>query len=156
MKWSCSVVSDSLHPMDCSAPGFPVLHHLLTFAQTRPLSRWCYLIISSSVIPFSSCPQSFPESRFFQWIGSSHQVAKIVKLQLQHQSSEYSGLISFTMDWLDLLAVQKTLKSLLQYYSSKASILWCSAFFMVQLSHDSLQTWLLEKPRLELTIERSY
>ena len=64
-----------------------------------------------------------------------------MELQLQHQpSSEYSGLISFRMDWLDLLAVQKTLESLLQYHSSKASILWCSAFFMVQLSHPHMGT----------------
>ena len=55
-------------------------------------------------------------------------------------SSEYSGLISFRMDWLDLLAVQETLKSLLQHHSSKASILWCSAFFMVQLSHPHMPT----------------
>ena len=58
-------------------------------------------------------------------------------------SNEYSGLISFRMDWIDLCAVQRTLKSLLQYHSSKAWILWCSAFFIVQLSHP---TWLLEKP----------
>ena len=55
-------------------------------------------------------------------------------------SNEYSGLISFRMDWLDLLAVQKTLKSLLQYHSSKASVFWCSAFFMVQLSHQYMTT----------------
>ena len=55
-------------------------------------------------------------------------------------SNEYLGLISFRMDWLDLLAVQGTLKSLLQYYSSKASILWCSAFFIVQLSHSYMMT----------------
>ena len=63
-------------------------------------------------------------------------MAKVLELQLQHQSrNEYSGLISFRMDWLDLLAVQGTLRSLLQDHSSKASIFWCSAFFMVQLSH---------------------
>ena len=55
-------------------------------------------------------------------------------------SNEYSGLIFFKMDWLDLLAVQRTLKSFLQYHSSKASIIWCSAFFMVQLSHQYLTT----------------
>ena len=55
-------------------------------------------------------------------------------------SSEYSGLISFRMDWLDLLAVQGTLKSLLQHHNSKASVLWCSAFFMVQLSHPYMTT----------------
>ena len=65
-----------------------------------------------------------------------HQVAKVVELQLQHQSSkEYSGLISFKIDWFDLLAVQGTLKSLLQHHNLKASILWLSAFYMVQLAH---------------------
>ena len=64
-----------------------------------------------------------------------------MEFQLQHQSfNEYSGLISFRMDWLDLLAVQWTLKSLLQHYSSKASILWHSAFFIVQLSHPYMTT----------------
>ena len=64
-----------------------------------------------------------------------------MEFQLQHQfSSEYSGLISFRMDWLDLLALQGTLKSLLQHHSSKASILWCSAFFIVQLSHPYMTT----------------
>ena len=68
-----------------------------------------------------------------------HQVAKILELQLQHQSSS-SGLISFRIDWIDLLAVQGTLKSLLQHHSSKASVLQCSAFFMVQLSHPYMTT----------------
>ena len=89
--------------------------------------------------PLSSpSPPTFNLSQrqgIFQCVSSSHQVAKILQLQLQHQSSsEYSGLISFRTDWLDLLAVQGTLKSLLQNHSSKASILWRSAFFMVQLS----------------------
>ena len=65
-------------------------------------------------------------------------------------SNNYSGLISFRMDWLDLLAVQGTLKSLLQHYSSKASILWHSAFFTVQLSHPHIHIWPLEKPQLWL------
>ena len=70
-----------------------------------------------------------------------HQVAKILKLQLQHQSSnEYSGLISFRIDWFDLLVIQGTLKSLLQHHSSKASILRCSAFFTLQLSHPYMTT----------------
>ena len=70
-----------------------------------------------------------------------YQVAKVLELQLQHQSSnEYSGLISFRIDWFDLLVVQGTLKSLLQHHSSKASILWHSAFFMVQLSHPYMTT----------------
>ena len=72
----------------------------------------------------------------FQWVSSSYQVAKVLEFQLQHSpSNEHSGLISFRMDWLDLLAVQGTLKRLLQHHSSKASILQCSVFFMGQLSH---------------------
>ena len=70
-----------------------------------------------------------------------HQVAKVLEYQLQNQSyHEHPGLISFRMDWLDLLAVQGTLKSLLQHHSSKASILWCSAFFVVQLLHPYMTT----------------
>ena len=72
---------------------------------------------------------------------SSNQVAKVLEFQLQHRSfNEHLGLISFRMDWLDLLAVQGTLKSLLQHHSSKASILWCSAFFIVQLSPPYMAT----------------
>ena len=71
-----------------------------------------------------------------------HQMAKVLEVQLQHQhpSSEFSGPISFKIDWLDLLAVQGTLKSLLQHHSSKASILLCSTFFMVQLSQPYMTT----------------
>ena len=77
----------------------------------------------------------------FQWLSSSHQVAKVLELQLQHQpSNEYSGLISFKIGWFDLLAVQRTLKSLLQYHSLKALVLWHSAFFMVHLSHPYMTT----------------
>ena len=76
----------------------------------------------------------------FQWISSLHQVVKVLVLQLQHQSFQYSGMISFRIDWFDCLAVQGTLKSLLQHHSSKASILWWSAFFMVQLSHPYMIT----------------
>ena len=98
------------------------------------LSWWCHPIILSSVIPFSSCLQSFPTKGSFlmshirqpKYWGFTFSISP---------SNEYSGLISFRMDWLDLLAVQRILKSLLQYHSLKASILWCSAFFMVQLSH---------------------
>ena len=78
------------------------------------------------VVPFSSHLQYFLAS------GSSHQVAKVLEFSFSlSPSKEYSGLISFRMDWLDLLAVQETLKSLLQHHSSKASILWCSAFFIL-------------------------
>ena len=76
------------------------------------------------------------EQGLFQGVSSSHQGAKVLEFQLQPQSSnEYSELNSFRINWFDLLAVQGVLKSLLQHHSSKTSILWCSAFFMVQLSH---------------------
>ena len=76
----------------------------------------------------------------FHTFNSSHEVAKVLEFQLQHQSFQTPGLISFRMDWLDLLAVQGTLKSLLQHHSSKASILRCSALFIVQLSHPYMTT----------------
>ena len=86
--------------------------------------------------PLSSCLQSFPASGLFQWVSSLHQVSKILDVQFQHQSFQWIFRTdSFRMDWLDLLAVQGTLKSLLQHHSSKAIILWHSAFFIVQLSH---------------------
>ena len=100
-------------------------------------------MLSQHPLLFSS-PFDFNLSQLqglFQWVGSLHQVAKVVELQLQHQSSkEYSGLISFKIDWFDLLAVQGTLKSLLQHHNLKASVLWRSTFFMVQLSHPYLTT----------------
>jgi len=106
-----------------------------------PLSQWCHPTISSSVIP---SPPAFILSQNqgpFQWVSSSHQVAKIWSFTFSiNPSNEYSCLISFRIDRLDLLAVQGTLKSLLQHYSSKASILQCSAFFMVQVSHPDLTT----------------
>ena len=76
----------------------------------------------------------------FHTFNSSHEVAKVLEFQLQHQSFQTPGLISFRMDWLDLLAVQGTFKSLLQQHSSKASILRCSAFLTVQLSHPYMTT----------------
>ena len=104
-----------------------------------PLSWWYHPTISPSVAPFSCCLQSFLASGSFpmsQFFSSGDQ-----ELELQHQSSnEYSGLIHFRLDWLDLLTVQGTLKSLLQHLSSTASILWCSAFYMVQLSHPYMTT----------------
>ena len=128
-------MSDSLWPQHarppCPSPTPGV------YPNPCPLSRWCHPTISSSVIPFSSCPQfflalgSFPMSQLFIWGGQS-----IGSLSFNiSPSNEHPGLISFRMDWLDLLAVQGTLKSLVQHHSSKASILWCSAYFTVQISH---------------------
>ena len=97
--------------------------------------------ISSSVVPFSFCLQSFPATGSFPMnelalhIRWSKHWSFSFSISL---SKEYSGLISFRINWFDLLAVQGTLKSLLQCHSSEASILWCSAFFLVQLSHPYL------------------
>ena len=105
-------------------------------SNSCPLSRWCHPTILSSVIPFSSCLSLSQHQGPFQWVRSSHQVAKVLEFQLSiSPSNKYSGLVSFRRDWFDLFAVQGTLKNLLQHYSSKASILWCSAFIIVQLSH---------------------
>ena len=126
--------------MDCSTPGFPVYHQLQEFTQTYV--HWVGDAIQPSH-PLSPSPPTFNLSQhqgLFQWVSSSLQVPKVLEFQLQHPSNEYSRLISFRMDWLDLLAVQGTLKSLLQHHSSKASILGHSAFFMVQLSYPYITT----------------
>ena len=91
-------------------------------SNSCPLSWWCYLTISTSTTPFSFCPQSFPASGIFQWVGSWHQVAKVLQLQFQHQSFQWIFRISFRTDWFDLLAVQGALKSLLQNH--KLSLLY--------------------------------
>ena len=106
-------------------------------SSSCPLCWWCHPTISSSVIPFSSHLQSFPASGSFQmsqFFTSCGQSIGSFSFSIS-PSNEYSGLISFRRDWLDVLAVQGTLKSLLQHHSSKTSILWHSAFFIVQLSH---------------------
>ena len=119
-------MSDSLRPHElqhtrplCPSPT-PGVH-----SDSHPSSQWCHPAISSSVVPFYSCPQSlpasesFPISQLFTWGDQSTGVSA----SAISPSNEHSGLISFRMDWLDLLAVQGTLKSLLQLHSSKASIL---------------------------------
>ena len=91
--------------------------------------------------PLLLLPPIPPSISLFQWVNFLHEVAKVLEFQLQHQSFQWTpGLISFRMDWLDLLAVQGTLKSLLQHYNLKASILWHSVFFMVQFSHPYMTT----------------
>ena len=121
--------------MDCSMPGLPVHHQLPEFTQTHV--HW----VSDAIQPSHSLssPSAFNLSQhqgLFQVISASHQVAKVLDFQLQHQSFQWTfRLISLRIDWLDLLAVQGTLKNLLQHHGSKTSILWCSAFFIVQFSH---------------------
>ena len=137
----CSVVSTLCDPIGCSTPGFPVLHYLPEFGQTH---------VTESVMPSNHlvlcCPlllsSIFPSIRVF-----SNESALLIKWLKYwsfsftiNPSNEYSVLISFRVDWLDLLAIQGTLKSLLQHHSSKASILQHSVFFMVQLSHPYMTT----------------
>ena len=135
--WFCN-------PMDCRTPGFPVLHHLVAFAQSHV--HWvgddiCHPTVSSAVVPFSSCLQSFPASVFTSESALCIRWPKYWSFSFSISSSnENSGLISFRMDRLDLLAVQGTLKSLPQHHSLKASVIQCSAFFIVQLSHSYMNT----------------
>ena len=128
--------------MDCSTPGFPVHHHLLELTQTHV--HWISDAIQPSHPVSSPSPPTFNLSQhqgLFKWVSSSYQVAKVLDFSFSiSPSSEYSELISLRMDWLDLLAVQGTFKSLLQHYSSKASILGHSAFLLVQLSHPYMTT----------------
>ena len=113
-------------------------------SDSHPSSQWCHPAISSSVVLFFSCPQSFPASGSFQMsqlFPSGGQSIGDWSFSFSiSPSNEHPGLISFMMDWLDLLAVQGTLKSLLQNHNSKASILQRSAFFTVQLSHPYMTT----------------
>ena len=145
LMWFSSVAQPCLNlcnPMDCSMPGLPVCHQLLEFIQTHVL--WVGDAIQPPHPLSSPSPPAFNLSQhqgLCQWVSSSHQADKVLKFQLQHQSFKWIFRTHFfRMDWLDLLAVQGTLKSLLQHHSSKASILWCSAFFMVQLSHPYMTT----------------
>ena len=129
VQFSRSVVTHSLWPhglqyarLPCPSPTPGV------YSNSCPLSQWCHPTISSSVIPFSSCLQYFPASESFpvsQFFASCGQSIGSFSFSIS-PSNEYSGLISFRIDWLDLLTIQGTLKSLLQHHSSKASILWCS------------------------------
>ena len=129
VQFSHSVVSSSLqhhelqharHPCPSPTPR--------AYPNSSPLSRWCHPTISSSVVPFSSCLQSFPASGSFQMSQLFTSGAQVLEFQLQHQSFQWipPGLISFRIDWLDILAVQGTLKSLLQHHSSVSVQFSCS------------------------------
>ena len=125
-------MSDSLRPyrlqharLHCPSPS------PRSCSDSCPMSEWCHPAISSSVFPFCSCLQSVLHIRWPKHWSFSFSISP---------SNEYSGLISFMIDWFDLLAVQLTLKSFLQHHNSKTSTLWFSAFFMVQLSHPCMTT----------------
>ena len=123
-----------------STPGLPVHHHLPEFTQTH-VHRVHDAIQPSHPLssPLPPAPNPSQHQSLFQWVNSSHEVAWSFSFSII-PSKEIPGLISFRMDWLDLLAVQGTLKSLLEHHSSKALILRCSAFFTVQLSHPYMTT----------------
>ena len=135
-SWVAQLCLTVCNPVDCSLPGVPIHHQLLELAQTSV--RQVHDAIQPSHPLSSPSPPAFNLSQhqgLFQWVSYSHQVAKYWSFSFSIiPSNEYSGLSSFRMDWLDLLAVQGTFKSL-QHHSSKALILQRSAFFMVQLSH---------------------
>ena len=129
-------------PMDCSTPGFPVHYQLPEFTQTHV--HW----VSDAIQPSHLChplllpPSIFPSIRIFPNESVLHiRWPKYWSFSFNiSPSNEHPGMISFRMDWLDLLAVQGTLKSLLQHHSSEASVLQCSALFIVQLSHPYMTT----------------
>ena len=142
VQFSHSVVSNSLWPYELSTPGFPVHHQLLEFTQTH-VHRVSDAIqpshprsSPSPPVPNPSQDQVFSSESTLHMRWPEYWSFSFIIIP----SKEIPGLISFRMDWLDLLAVQGTLKSLLQYHSSKESILWCSAFFTVQLSHPYMTT----------------
>ena len=143
VQFSHSVMSNSLRPHESqhARPPYPSpspgVH-----SDSCPSSQRCHPAISSWVVPFSSCPQSLPASESFP-------MSQLFRMRWPKYwsfsftiipSKEHPGLILFIMDWLGLLAVQGTLKSLLQHHSSKASILHCSPFITVQLSHPYMTT----------------
>ena len=140
-QFSCSAMPDSLRPHESQharppsrspTPGF--------YSNSHLSSRWCHPAISSSVVPFSSCPQflpasqSFPMSQLFTWGGQSIGVSALASF-LPKNTQDWS------LEWTGCISLQsKGLSSLLQHHSSKASILRCSAFFTVQLSHPYMTT----------------
>ena len=144
-QFSCSVVSDSLWSHGLQHPSLPCPSPIPeACSNSCSLSQWCHPTISSSVIHFSACLQSFPASGSFlmsqlfafrwpEYWSFSFSISP---------SNECSGLISFRIDWFDLLAARGTLRSLLQHHSLKVSILWCSAFFSSTLTsiHDYWKT----------------
>ena len=142
IQFSCSVMSDwawttSACQASLSITNSQNLLRLISLESVMPPNHLilCHPLLlppSSSSFPASG---SFPMSQFFPSGGQTFSFSFSISL-----SNEYSGLISFRVDWFDLLVVQRTLKSLLQHHSSKTSVLWCSTFFMVQLSHPYMTT----------------
>ena len=143
VHFSCSDVPNSLQPHESQHARPPCPSPLPESTQTNV--HWVSDVIQPShplSSPSSPAHNLSQHQGLFKWVSSSHQVAKVLEFQLQHPSpsNEHPGLISLRMNWLDHLAVQRTLKRLLQHHSSKASILQRSAFFIVQLLHPYMTT----------------
>ena len=130
------------NPMDCTMLGFLVCHQHPKLAQTHV--HWAGDAIQPSNPLSPPSPLTFilfQHQGLFQWVSSLHQIVKYQNFSFNiSPSSEYLGLISVRIDWLDLLAVQGTLKNLLQHHNSKPSVFRCSAFFIVQLWHPYMTT----------------
>ena len=134
---SRQVLSDCVTPWTSSTPAFPILRCLLEIAQTHV--HWMALVMPSNRLilcrPLLFLPSIFPSIRVYSSESAGQRWPKYLSFSFSISlSNEYSRLISFRIDWFDL-AVQGTLNHLLQHHISRASIFWCSAFFMVQLSH---------------------
>ena len=144
VQFSCSVTSNSLRHHGLQHIWFPCPTPTLgTCSNSGPMCRWCHSTLSFSVIPSPPAFNLVHRQGLYQWVSPLHQVAKVLEFQLQHPYfSVCSGLIFFSIDCFDLLAVQGTLKNLLQHHSLKATV-WLSAFFIVQ---PLIHTWPLEKP----------
>ena len=143
VQFSCSVVSDSLQPHGLQHARPPYSSPIPgVYSNSCPSSLWCHPTISSSVITLLCLHSIFSSIRVFSNESALHiRWPKYWSFSFSISlSNEHSGLISFRIGWLDLLAVQGTLKSLLQHHSSKASILWYSAYFIAQLSHPYMTT----------------
>ena len=142
VQFSHSVMFNSFRPHEsqhtrspCPSPTCAV------YSNSYPLSPWCHAAITSSIVLSPPAPNPSQHQGIFLWINSSHELAIVLEVQLQPQSVQWTlRLISFRMDWLDHLAVQGTLKSLLQHHSSKVSIFSVLSFFTVQLSHPHMTT----------------
>ena len=128
-------MSDLLRPHGLQRAGLP-FPSPTPCSNSCPLSQWCHPSTSFSVIPFS-CLQSFPASGFFpmNWFSTSGGKSIVASASTFVLPMNIQDWFSFGIDWLDLLAVQVILRSLLQDHSSKESVLWCSPFFMIQISH---------------------
>ena len=142
VQFSRSVVSDFATPWTAACQASLSTTNCRSLLKLMSIKSWCHPTISSSVVPFSSCLQSFPASGSFQmnqfFASGGPSIGVSASASVLPMSTE--DWFSFKMDWLDLLAVQGTLKSLLQQHGSKALILWRLAFFIVQFSHPYMTT----------------